>query len=181
MKIGDKVSVLDEAISGVVIGMEGTSISVKTTDGFPMQFSKDELVLEDSALSKIAMPDNIETVIATKETRKKNPKKRVKPKERVQPAMEVDLHIHQLTGARNLSNFEMLTIQLDEAKRQLEFAMSKKIQKVVFIHGVGEGVLKIELQYLFKQYENLKYYDADYRKYGAGATEVYIFQNVKAT
>ena len=55
--------------------------------------------------------------------------------------------------------------------------MLKRIQKVVFIHGVGEGVLKLELEYLFKRYDNLKFYDANYQKYGLGATEVYIYQS----
>ena len=35
----------------------------------------------------------------------------------------------------------------------------------------------MELEYLFGRYDNIKYYDADYKKYGLGATEVYIFQN----
>jgi hypothetical protein len=43
---------------------------------------------------------------------------------------------------------------------------------------VGEGVLKVELEYLFGRYNNVKFYDANYQKYGVGATEVYIFQNV---
>ena len=94
--------------------------------------------------------------------------------------MEVDLHIHKLTGATRLSNFDMLTIQLDTAKRQLDFAIKKRIPRVVFIHGVGEGVLKIELEYLFKRYDNVKYSEADPRKYGSGATEVYILQNATA-
>jgi dsDNA-specific endonuclease/ATPase MutS2 len=76
-----------------------------------------------------------------------------------------------------MDNFEILTLQVETAKRQLEFAISKRIQKIVFIHGVGEGVLRSELEYLFNRYENLKFYDADYQKYGRGATEVYIFQN----
>ena len=76
-----------------------------------------------------------------------------------------------------MANHDMLTLQLDTAKRQLEFAIRKRIQKVVFIHGVGEGVLKIELDYLFGRYGNVKFYDADYQKYGLGATEVYIYQN----
>jgi dsDNA-specific endonuclease/ATPase MutS2 len=76
-----------------------------------------------------------------------------------------------------MSNYDMLTIQTDTAKRQLNFAIQKRIQKVVFIHGVGEGVLKEELEYLFRRYENVKYYDADYQKYGKGATEVYIYQS----
>ena len=92
--------------------------------------------------------------------------------------MEVDLHIHQLVpSSKGMSNYDMLNIQMETAKRQLEFAIRKRIQKVVFIHGVGAGVLKEELNYLFKRYENVKYYDADYQKYGLGATEVYIYQN----
>jgi hypothetical protein len=76
-----------------------------------------------------------------------------------------------------MASHEMLNLQLDTAKRQLEFAIKKHIQRIVFIHGVGEGVLKLELEYLFKRYDNLKFYDANYQKYGVGATEVYIFQN----
>lgn len=92
--------------------------------------------------------------------------------------MEVDLHIHQLVqSTKGLSNFDMLNLQLDTAKRQLDFAIRKRIQKVVFIHGVGEGVLKEELHYLFKKYDNIKFYDAEYQKYGLGATEIYIYQN----
>ena len=56
--------------------------------------------------------------------------------------------------------------------------LSKKIQRIVFIHGVGEGVLKTELQNLLNKYP-VKYYDASYKKYGLGATEVYVYQNVK--
>ncbi len=93
--------------------------------------------------------------------------------------MEVDLHIHQLTNHyKGMSNFDMLNLQLDTAKRQLDFAINKRIQKVVFIHGVGEGVLKTELEYLFKRYDNVKFHPADYQKYGLGATEIYIYQNV---
>jgi len=70
----------------------------------------------------------------------------------------------------------MLNLQLDTAKRKVEFAIQKRISKIVFIHGVGEGVLKSELLRLLNKYP-VKYYDASYKKYGLGATEVYVFQN----
>ena len=58
-------------------------------------------------------------------------------REKIMPPMEVDLHIHQLTeSTRGLTNHDMLTLQLDTAKRQLEFAIGKRIQRVVFIHPV---------------------------------------------
>lgn len=92
--------------------------------------------------------------------------------------MEVDLHIHQLTNlSKRMTNHEMLTLQVDTARHKLEFAIRNRIQRIVFIHGVGEGVLRSELEFLFGRYSNVTYYDAEYATYGAGATEVYIYQN----
>ena len=181
MKVGDKVSVLDDAISGVVSKIHGNNITISTKDGFELDFLKKELIIIDGSLSrKDLLQMDIGTVLSEKEQKKHSNTKRVKPKERILPAMEVDLHIHQLVPkSKYMSNYDILTIQMDTAKRQLEFAISKRIQRVVFIHGVGEGVLRSELEFLFGRYENLKFYDADYQKYGRGATEVYIFQNLK--
>lgn len=50
--------------------------------------------------------------------------------------------------------------------------------KLVFIHGVGEGVLKSELEFLLSKYDGITFKEASYQKYGVGATEVYIKQNV---
>jgi hypothetical protein len=180
LKPGDKVAVLDEDLEGKVLSVSGTEVEIETTEGFLLSFQEKDLVKTGAGLPDIlpADVDSLSEVIREKESSKKKRSVRVKPKERNIPPMEVDLHIHKLvpkTGG--LSNYDILTIQMDTAKRQLQFAMSKRIQKVVFIHGVGEGVLKAELESLFNRYENLKFYDADYQKYGLGATEVYIFQN----
>lgn len=181
MKIGDKVSVLDDAISGKIVGVKGDKITITTDDDFELTFEAHELVVIDkNVMSKDIFNQSMSSILSEKETKKPRRTNRVKPKERNQPPMVVDLHIHQLTNNyKGLSNYEMLNLQMDTAKRQLEFAMSKRIQKIVFIHGVGEGVLKAELEFLFKRYDNLKFYEADYQKYGQGATEVYIFQNLQ--
>ena len=179
MKKGDKVSVLDDAISGVVTALNGDEVTIMTSDGFELDFSKNELIVIDGSISKRELAQmDFNSIVSEKNYKKPGKTQRVKPKERNLPAMEVDLHINQLLPkTRGLNNFEMLTLQLDAAKRQLEFAISKRIQKVVFIHGVGEGVLRTELEFLFGRYDNVKFYDADFQKYGRGATEVYIFQN----
>lgn len=179
MEVGDKVSVLDDNISGVVTAVKGNTVTITTTDDFELDYLKKELIVLDGSLKKSDLSRmDISAIISEKENKKPGKTKRVKPKERSLPPMEVDLHINQLVPkTRGLDNYEMLTIQLDTAKRQLDFAISKRIQKIVFIHGVGEGVLRTELEYLFNRYVNLKFYDADYKKYGRGATEVYIFQD----
>ena len=178
-QIGDKVSVLDGDISGIIVEIKSDIVGVETSDGFVLEFKSNELIKTKSFSSEIFSNEGLDDVIRQKELHSKKQSVRKKPKDRNLPAMEVDLHIHKLTDSnRRMTNYDILTLQLDTAKRQLEFAMRKRIQKIVFIHGVGEGVLKMELETLFRRYENIKYYQADLQKYGNGATEVYIFQNV---
>ncbi|MEJ6546937.1 MAG: DNA mismatch repair protein MutS [Flavobacteriaceae bacterium] len=172
---GDQVCVLDQDLEGVVLSVIDNEVTIETSFGFLMKFKPKELII---------MPLNGLEVSNYEVAQMKHEKIENKPKyqntfskkEREAPKMEVDLHIHQLTQARGLSNYEILNIQLDTAERQLNFAISKKIQKVVFIHGIGAGVLKEELVYLFKRYVGLRYYDGDYKKYGMGATEIYLSQ-----
>lgn len=182
LDIGDSISVLDENLTGIIIKIVDDTITIETTEGFEFEFSEKELIkvetdaeLRTKAFSK----SSIQEVVSQKEIHRKKSNK-VKPKERSQPTFEVDLHIDQLTNSsKGMTNHDMLTLQIETAKRKLEFAISKRFQKVVFIHGKGEGVLKLELDYLFGRYNNVKFYEANYKKYGLGATEVYIYQNIK--
>ena len=179
-KPGDKVELLDDDLSGIVQKVMDSEIEIKTEDGFIMSFPPDDLVKIKDDIEDIDVEEfDFEEILKEKTSFKKN-KKRPHPrsKEKSAPPMEVDLHINQLVrSSRGMSNHGMLNTQLDTARHKLEFAIQKRIQKVVFIHGVGEGVLKMELEYLLGRYANVKFYDADYQKYGLGATEVYILQN----
>ncbi|WP_298248201.1 Smr/MutS family protein [uncultured Christiangramia sp.] len=179
LKRGDRVEVIDDSLAGVVQDIQNDSITIKTEDGFLMNFDTQELVkIEDSLAIEDVSDFDVEQVIKQKTPDKPRRSERIKPKERSTPPMEVDLHIHQLVRfSRHMSNHEMLNLQLDHARHKLEFAIQKRIPKIVFIHGKGEGVLKMELEYLLGRYSNVKFYDADYQKYGLGATEVYVFQN----
>lgn len=183
MKKGDRVETIDDAISGTVTRVSGTTITIEDNDGFEFQFEENELMLISSShtLDNAIFDADIESIKKEKELTKRKTVPKVKPKERHIPKFEVDLHIHQLTDStKGMTNFDMLNLQLDTARRQLEFAIKKRIPKMVFIHGVGEGVLRQELETLFSRYNNVQYYDADYKTYGVGATEVRIFQNVES-
>ncbi len=176
--IGDKVEAVDDTTKGVVVALEGDWITIESRDGFHLRYKASEL-LRLSGQERLSVTPAEAARARTAEEKAASKKRTVpKRKERNAPKMEVDLHIHQLVpGTRGMTKYDILNLQLDTAKRQLEFAMQKRIQKVVFIHGVGEGILKEELAYLFGRYENVRFYDADYQKYGLGATEVYILQN----
>lgn len=182
IKVGDKVETIDDAIIGVVTKISGNSITIEDTNGFDFQFEAQELVVVNSqkVLKNAIYNTDIEAVKKAKATKKRKTQIKVKPKERNAPKLEVDLHIHHLTDStKGLTNYDMLNLQLDTARHKLEFAIRKRIPKIVFIHGVGEGVLRQELETLFRRYNNVTFYDADYKTYGLGATEVRIFQNIE--
>lgn len=175
-QIGDIVETIDDVIKGVVEVINGEQITIVSDDGFSLDFMAKELVCISNEIR--VSNSEISEIKKEKELPKRKKAAVLRVKERTAPKMEVDLHINQLVkNSKQIGKFEMLNLQLETAKRQLDFAISKRIQKIVFIHGVGEGVLKEELGYLFGKYDNVKFYDADYQKYGLGATEVYIFQN----
>lgn len=181
-EIGDKVAVLDDDISGVVIKVQNNEISVETTDKFVMTFFVNELIKINNSneLSGFFSTQSLGSVLKDKEEPKKRSFVKEKRSRKDEFVLEVDLHIEKLVPSkRGMSNYDILTLQMETAKRQLDFAIKNRMPKVVFIHGVGEGVLKAELDFMLERYDNISFQDANYQKYGLGATEVYIKQNVK--
>ena len=92
------------------------------------------------------------------------------------PLIEVDLHIGELTDTlTGMEPKDMLEMQLGEVRKTMA-AHSRRIgQKIVFIHGKGEGVLrKAVLDLLKKEYPKAELQDASFREYGFGATLVTI-------
>ena len=88
---------------------------------------------------------------------------------------EVDLHIEALSPhPERLSDVEKHELQKRFFRTCLNHALLNGYKKVVFIHGVGRGVLKTEIHDELDLYENVQYVDAPMSLYGAGATEVYF-------
>ena len=88
----------------------------------------------------------------------------------------VDLHANALLDTTNgMSAGDILNYQLDVFRRTLKEHASKKGQRIIFVHGKGEGVLRRalinDLVYRFKHYT---YQDASFQEYGYGATQVTI-------
>ena len=177
MKVGDQVETINDVLTGRIRAIRETTVLLETEDGFEIEVDKSDVVPRAKADEFFVSKQEIDEVVREKESNISKPivsKRRVKEP----PVMEVDLHIEKLVRSyKGLSNYEILNLQMETAKRQLEFAVEKRITRVVFIHGVGEGVLKEELNYFLNRYDNVRIQKGDYKKYGAGATEAYILQN----
>jgi len=100
----------------------------------------------------------------------------VSKKKQDSPVIEVDLHIHELLdNTAGMSNTDMLNHQLQKFHEVLAQYANRKGQKIVFIHGKGDGVLRNALEKELKtRYKSYYYQDASFREYGFGATMVTI-------
>ena len=163
-KIGDKVKVIDDDQKGTVIRVNRSQITLLNEFGFEELYFSSELLLDETLeIGKV----EIEKEEFSKPKAEGNP---------LTESKEIDLHIGQLVDSyQNLSNFEMLQIQLQTIQNEIELARAERRNRLVFIHGHGSGKLKEEMMKILNRNKGIEIYDASYRKFKGGATEVRFF------
>jgi len=92
------------------------------------------------------------------------------------PSKEIDLHIEKLReDYQFLNSSEILKTQLERFQKTLDAAIVHQLQSVVFIHGVGNGILRHEIHKVVSKHVQVKTFtDARKEKFGYGATEVFL-------
>ena len=175
LKLGDKVYILDANFSGHITKIDGSQINIKTEDGFEMMFDISELIKVDDELFNSYLISKLnykEIQFQNTDEKKKNKFKINKQRNDI---TVVDLHIDKLISfQRKLEKYEILSFQLKIAKKKLDLAILNGTKRIIFIHGIGQGILKFELEKILRLYNNLEFYPANFKEYGYGATEVSI-------
>lgn len=185
IKPGDRVVFLNESGGGVVLRVNAEVAVVEDENGFELPYPLSELIPENRDAGNLYHKADIRPFADKDLPVSKVKSSKVQQQEELAfeakiegDFMEIDLHIHELIQAsRHLSNSEMIAIQMDHFYRAMEVAVAKKLRKVVFIHGVGKGVLRTEIRRELGCYPNCRFYDASYTEYGYGATEVILWFN----
>lgn len=90
--------------------------------------------------------------------------------------LEIDLHIGQLLDTTaGMENKDILEYQMNVFHKTLEEYRLRKGQKIVFIHGKGDGILRQRILWeLQTKYKRFNHQDASFKQYGYGATMVTI-------
>jgi hypothetical protein len=172
-KLGEKVGFLSEQGTAKILEfLPNQKIRLIDNEGFEQIRLSSELITLHSLnyqLESTSLPLNKEPI-----SKRKNMQFSVKIENNKKTSIwEIDLHIENLLdNAKYLTNTEILLKQMSNFKNTFLKAYDKRIQKLVVIHGVGEGVLKNEIRSYLSKQENIEYFDASYLEYGKGATEV---------
>ena len=82
--------------------------------------------------------------------------------------VKIDLHIENLSNDfLAMTNFEIVQVQIKKCEDALINAINSNAQKIIIIHGIGEGVLKKEVHDLLSRFQ-LRYFVS----INGGSTEV---------
>lgn len=168
-KLNDKVSFLNEKGRGIVTGIISTHrVLVTNQDSFELPYSVSDLV-------PFSNPSSYATNIKSDvQWAKDKEEEEIKPPRlETDEIWEIDLHMNELMDIyANKSDHEKLQMQLRYFRKYMDTAILHRIEKIVFIHGVGKGTLRQEIIHELRNYDHIRFYDAPFRKYGYGATLV---------
>jgi hypothetical protein len=114
----------------------------------------------------ITLKNNADAIQVTKQ----------KKKEPMPDTLEVDLHLDELTQQNiQLTPAAILALQTSRFHAAIEEAISKNLRRLVIIHGLGQGILKMQIRKeLQEKYPQYIYQDASFKEYGFGATMVHL-------
>lgn len=92
------------------------------------------------------------------------------------PESEIDLHIEELREDFSTMTPEaILRYQLEVFRNKLDLAVVHNFSSIIFIHGVGQGVLRQEIHRALGKHPHVRTFkDARKDKFGYGATEVIL-------
>jgi len=168
-KVGELVQLLDEAYGGIVIAcIPPNSYEIRTTDGFSETHREKNLVTASE-------PGNYKNI-----DKAHSKEYFYLPSKNKPPATSsskiIDLHSYVLPGSSSLNN-PAIRQQLDKVTLEMERALANNTKEIIFIHGKGEGVLRLEIRKLLdKYYPEASYTDASFRDFGMnGATKVVCY------
>ena len=138
-----------------------------------------DIVRDDRPVRQVYVEaDDLKEALLQKKKEDSRPRHAPQParKQKADNTVEVDLHIHELLDNTNgMTSGDMLNYQLDVFRKTMDEYRGKKNQRLVFIHGKGEGVLRNALlKELKSKYGSCLSQDASFREYGFGALLVII-------
>ena len=170
-EIGDRVSYVNETGEGVITKvLSGNKIIVEGEDGFEMEYDLSEII--------ILNPDHYDSYdksVDSASLSKDNITKLRNPVRHKKDVVEVDLHIEELVDDhRGWSNAEIVQFQLEKFESVLNTAFQTRKRKMVVIHGRGDGILRFEIRRKLQDYPGIEVYDANFKIYGQGATEILL-------
>lgn len=169
-RIGDKVILKkDRTKATVLLSIGDRKVKIEDEYGFEYIVSRSDILpLNESTNIVSAYGRDFE--VKDEDVRKKREKKTYFRKTDRGGMVKIDLHIEQITSYyHHMKNSEIVQIQMEYCKKELDQSMMKNKKSIEIVHGIGGGVLKSEVHKLLDLY-NLTFFESN----NGGSTEVIL-------
>lgn len=161
MKIGDKISVIDDDLSGIVTSVHGDIVVFRDEHGFSHKVEKKNAVIQNHDLY-----ENIRV-------EKKQEHHRKVSKKHNRNRLVLDLHFEKLVdNPSEYDSFERLFIQKEKLLETIEFCKTHRLKKLEIIHGVGDGVLQKMVHSVLESQTGLDFYNKEILHHQSGSVFV---------
>lgn len=159
---GMKVTLMDSSDRGVIKKVKKDCVEIELDYGFVVPVGFNEFVVnnaeEDFKLRHSVGSSKSKPVVED----------RPAP---VSKATEIDLHIEALPGGLGVPKGKELPYQLEHFKSVMRSQLKHRGSRVIFVHGVGDGILK---QAIRTELDTAYALSCSWNPYGEGATAVTI-------
>ena len=170
IKIGDNVVLRDDMTKATILLHIGDKkVKIIDENGFEYIINKSELIqLEDDTNNTESYGSVFK--IKDEDIKPNIRRKTFDNKSDSSGRVKIDLHIENISNYyHQMRNHEIIQLQMNFCKQELDTAMIKQKQSLEIVHGIGAGVLKSEVQKLLKLY-NLTYFESQ----NGGSTKVML-------
>lgn len=163
MKIGSKVSLIDEALEGHITSIHGNNVVFIDNHGFTHTVSKENVIVrEDSLYNNIQIVEKTEVAQPKSVKHSKN-------------QLTLDLHFENLVKTANQYNsFERLFIQKQKLLQTLDFCRDNSIKKLEIVHGIGDGTLQKMVHNVLESQTNLEFHNNAVLHQQSGSVTVFF-------
>lgn len=159
---GMRVTLMDSSDRGVIKRVRKDCVEIELDYGFVVPVGFSEFVVND-AEEDFKLRHSIGSAKA-----KPAAEERPVP---VSKAVEIDLHIEALPGGLGVPKGRELPYQLEHFKSVMRSQLKHRGSRVIFVHGVGDGILK---QAIRTELDTTYALSCSWSPYGDGATAVTI-------
>lgn len=159
---GMRVTLMDSSDRGVIKKVKKDCVEIELDYGFVVPVAFGDFVVND-AEEDYKLRHSVGS-------------SKVKPSQEERPAsvgkaVEIDLHIEALPGGLGVPKGKELPYQLEHFKSVMRSQLRHRGSRVIFVHGVGDGILK---QAIRTELDTTYALSCSWTPYGDGATAVTI-------
>ena len=163
MKIGDKISVVDDNLKGKITTIKGKIVTIEDEHGFSYDFDLKEIVLQEPEIYK-----------GLKTIHKEEKQKPISKKHDHKPLV-LDLHFnHMVKNPAQFSPFERIILQKEKLLDILDYCRKNNLKKLEIIHGIGDGVLQKMVNEVLENQKDLEYHNKEILHHQSGTVLVFL-------